>query len=80
MMGEALSCGLNFDPERSVKELGPVGEVEDDSLADMHNSMTEASISRSGRLVSFGVAPMRSGTCKSAPCHPLVLPRPIYSG
>jgi uncharacterized protein (DUF2235 family) len=42
MMGEALSSGLNFDPNRSIEELGPAGEVADDCIAAMHDSMTGA--------------------------------------
>jgi uncharacterized protein (DUF2235 family) len=42
MIGEARACGLKFDPERCLKELGPASDCATDQVASMHNSMTRA--------------------------------------
>jgi uncharacterized protein (DUF2235 family) len=42
MMSEAVSCGLNLDPDRSLQELGPIGDVPNDRTAFMHDSMNVA--------------------------------------
>jgi uncharacterized protein (DUF2235 family) len=40
MMGEAHSCGLRFDANRAMKELGPLSDILVDRTAPRHDSMS----------------------------------------